>query len=224
MAPDPTATLRMIASQVLHNTFVRSSSLNRFERVSCVKDRYRRSSNRRQGRNIMVRSVAVGFGAVTMLALAGSVVLGGQGTFGMRHRAAAQAAPVEAIQDRPAPVPASLQSGVAAPVAPAAFASSSRPWPQAHPAAPPAPRPQASSRPLGQSMDINQLLSLAQSPALANVLPTGGTTSGNAFLPSILQQFTDPVATPAPAQPELVDAALTQVKNGGGRDTGDGQK
>jgi len=186
----------------------------------------------------MVRSVAVGFGAVTMLALAGSMMFGGQTMLGMRHRAAAQAAPVEAIQDGPAPVPASSQSVVAAPVAPAAFASYSRPRAQAHPAAPPAPRPQASSRPLGQSMDINQLLSLAQSPALANVLPTGGTTSSNALLPSILQQFTDPVATPAPAavqpaqvltpmapaQPELVDAAVTHVNNGGGRDTGDGQK
>ncbi len=186
----------------------------------------------------MVRSVAVGFGAVTMLALVGSMMLGGQAMLGMGHRAAAQAAPVEVIQDGPAPVAASLQSVVPAAVAPAAFASSSRPRAQAHPAAPPAPRPQASSRPLGQSMDINQLLSLAQSPALANILPTGGTTSGNASLPSILQQFADPVATPtsaavqpaqvstpmAPAQSELVDAAVTHANNGRGKDAGDGQK
>jgi hypothetical protein len=181
----------------------------------------------------MVRSVAVGFGAVTMLALVGSMVLGGQAMRGMRHRAAAQVAPVEMIQDGPAPVAASLQSVVSTPV------SSSRPQARVHPAAPPTPRPQASSRPVGQSMDINQLLSLAQSPALANVLSAGGAPSGNALLPSILQQFADPAATPAPAavvqpaqvptptalaQPIPVGAAVTLANNGGGKDAGDDQK
>ncbi len=194
----------------------------------------------------MVRSVAVGFGAVTMLALAGSVVLGGQATLGMRHRTAAQASPVEMIQDRLASVPASLQPVVPAPVAPAttaphmgSTASSSRARARVHPAAAPAPRPQAASGPLGQSMGINQLLQLAQSPAIANVLPTGGTTSGSALWPSILQQVADPVATPAPAavgqpapgptpmapaQPELVDAAVTHANTGGVKDAGDEQK
>jgi hypothetical protein len=191
----------------------------------------------------MVRSAAVGFGAITMLALAGSAVLGGQGTLGMKHRAAAPS-PVEVIQDRPA-------SAVATPVAPATFAprvsstpSSSRTRARTYPAASPAPRPQAASGPLGQSMGITQLLSLAQSPALANILPTGGTTSGSGLLPSILQQVTDPVATPAPAaavqpaqgptsvtpasvasaQPELVDAAVPHGNNGRGKDAGDAQK
>jgi hypothetical protein len=192
---------------------------------------------------IMVRSVAVGFGAVTMLALAGSAVLGGQGALGMKHRAAAPS-PVEVIQDRPA-------SAVATAVAPVKFAprvgstpSSSRARAHTYPAASPAPRPQAASGPLGQSVGINQLLQLAQSPAIANVLPTGATTSGGALLPSILQQVTDPVATPAPAaavqpvqgptsvapasvapsQPELVDAAVTHANNGSGKDAGDAQK
>jgi len=181
----------------------------------------------------MVRSVAVGFGAVTMLALVGSMMLGGQAMLGIRHRAAAQAAPVEMIQDRPAPVTASVQSVVSTPV------SSSRARARVHPAAPPTPRPQASSRPLGQSMDITQLLSLAQSPALANLLPTGGTPSGTALLPSILQQFADPAATPAPAaadqpaqvptptapaQPNLAGAAVPLANHGGGKDAGDDQK
>lgn len=198
----------------------------------------------------MVRSVAVGFGAVTMLALAGSAVLGGQGALGMKHRAAAPS-PVEVIQDRSASAPASLESVVATPVAPATLAprvgstpSSSRARAYTHPAASPAPRPQAASGPLGQSMGINQLLQLAQSPAIANVLPTGATTNGSGLLPSILQQVTDPVATPAPAaavqpvqgptsvapasvapaQPELVDAAVTDANNGSGKDAGDAQK
>ena len=196
----------------------------------------------------MVRSVAVGFGAVTVLALAGSAVLGGQGALGMKHRAAALS-PVEVIQDRSASAPASLESVVATPVPPATLAprvgstpSSSRARAYTHPAASPAPRPQAASGPLGQSMGINQLLQLAQSPAIANLLPTGATTSGSGLLPSILQQVTDPVATPAPAvqpvqgptsvapasvapaQPELVDAAVTHAKNGSGKDAGDAQK
>ena len=45
---DPSAPpLRMIASQVLHNTFVRSSSLDCFERVPCVKNRSRSIENPR---------------------------------------------------------------------------------------------------------------------------------------------------------------------------------
>ncbi len=197
----------------------------------------------------MVRSVAVGFGAVTMLALAGSAVLGGQGRLAMKHRAAAPSL-VEAIQDSPTSVPASVvsvQPVVSAPAAPAVSAShvvstpaSSRARVQAHPAVPPAARPQAASGPLGQSMGITQLLSLAQSPALANILPTGGTTSGNGFLSGLLQQSTDPVATPAPAvvqpaqvatatpaapaQPPLVDAAVTHANNGDVKDAGDAQK
>ncbi len=194
----------------------------------------------------MVRVAAVGFGAATMLALAASMTPGGQAVLGMRHLPAAQAEPVKVIQDRPASIHAPLRSVGAAPVAPAASPlrvtstpPSSRARAQVHAATPPAPRPQAASAPLGQPFQFNQLLQVAQSPAMPNVFPTGGTVSGNAFLPSILQQFANPVtASPpppavqpaqepsptVPAQPNPANVAVNLVNNGGGRDPGDEQK
>jgi hypothetical protein len=189
----------------------------------------------------MVRSAVVGFGAATMLALAGNMILGGQPTLRTGHPAAVQAGPVEAIQDMPAQVPAPRPSIVPAQGAPAASPRSavsrppfSRGRAQVH-AAP----PRAASAPLSQSLNINQLLPLAQSPAMPNVFSPGGTMSGNALLPGILQQFASPVAAPAPApafqptqepsptvaaQPSPSNAAVNLVNDGGGRDAGDGQK
>ena len=189
----------------------------------------------------MVRSATVGFGAATMLALAGSMILGGQAKLGTRHLAAAHAGPVKAIRDTPAQVPMPRPPVVAAQVAPAASprgavstAPSSRG--RAHVQAAP---PRAASAPLSQSLNVNQLVQLAQSPAMPSVFPAGGTMSGNALLPGILRQFTNPAAAPAPApavqpaqepaptvpvQPNLANAAVTPATDGGGRDAGDGQK
>lgn len=194
----------------------------------------------------MVRSAAVGFGAATMLALAGSMMLGGHAMPGTRHLAPAQAAAVRVIQDMPTQVPAPMHSIVAAEGAPGASPRravstppSSRGRTQVHAPAPPAPRSQAAIAPLGQSLDINQLLQLAQSPAMPNVLSAGGPMSGNALLPGMLQQFTNPVAPSAPApavqpapvtspvvsaQPTIANAAVSLVNDGRGRDAGDGQK
>ena len=71
----------------------------------------------------MVRSMAVGFGLVTALAVAGSLTPAGQAMLGFRHPESAT--PVTAIEDKSAPVPSpvqSLQSGAAgsAPATPAA--------------------------------------------------------------------------------------------------------
>jgi hypothetical protein len=63
--------------------------------------------------------------------------------------------------------------------------------------------------------------------------------SGNALLPGMLQQLTNPGALSAPApavqpapvtspvvsaQPTIANAAVGLVNDGGGRDAGDGQK
>jgi hypothetical protein len=66
----------------------------------------------------MVRSVALGFGVVTALALAGSMTPKGQAMLGLSHPAAEQTAPVTVLQDKPAPIPAPVQS-VAPAIAPA---------------------------------------------------------------------------------------------------------
>jgi hypothetical protein len=194
----------------------------------------------------MVRSAAVGFGTATMLALAGSMMLGGQARLGTKHLAAAQAGPVKAIQDKPAQVPMPMQSIVTAPVAPAVLPRqvvstprSSRGRAQVHAAASSVARPQAGSAALGQPFQISQLMQLGQSPAISNVFPSGEATSTNGLLPGILQQLTSPGAEslpaagvqPAqglspmvPAQPSLPSAAVTPVSSGGGKDEGDGQK
>jgi len=63
----------------------------------------------------MVRSVTLGFGVVTALALAGSMTPKGQAMLGLSHPAAEQAAPVTVIQDKPAPVPAPVPSAEVGP-------------------------------------------------------------------------------------------------------------
>jgi hypothetical protein len=190
----------------------------------------------------MVRSAAVGFGAATMLAMVGSLILGGQAMLGTRHLAAAQAGSVTAIRDVSVRVPAPMQTvvparvgGAASPRRAVSAPSSSRGRVQVHVAAP----LRAASASLGQSLRIDQLMHLAQSQAMPNVAPTGGTMSGTAFLPGILQQFTNPLAAPAPApavqptqepspmapvQPNLAAPAVNLVNGGGGRDAGDGQR
>jgi len=80
----------------------------------------------------MVRSLVVGFGVVTALAVAGIMTPKGQAMLGLSHPAAEQAAPVTIIQDKPAPVPEPVQS-----IAPATA------QPQARPVAPAAQRPPA---------------------------------------------------------------------------------
>jgi hypothetical protein len=190
----------------------------------------------------MVRSAAVGFGTATMLALAGSMMLGGQARLGTKHLAAAQAGPVKVIQDMPAQVPMPIQSIVAAPVVPAVLSRrvvstpSSRGRAQVHAAASPV-APQAASGPLGQPFQVSQLMQLAQSPAISNIFPSD-TTGANGLLPGVLQQFTNPgTESPAPgvqpaqglsptvpAQPNLANAAVALGSSGGGKDQGDGQK
>ncbi len=89
----------------------------------------------------MVRSLAVGFGMVTALAVAGSMTPVGQGMLGQRH-SPEKVAPVSSIQDRPAAIPGPAQSMVAAPAAAPA------PVRAASPVVSPAPRqPQATSAP-----------------------------------------------------------------------------
>jgi hypothetical protein len=108
-----------------------------------------------------------------------------------------------------------------------------------HAAASPVARPQATLAPLGQPFQIGQLMQLGQFPAISNLLPSEGTMNTNGLLPGILQQFTNPGTEPLPApavqpvqglsptgptQPNLVNAAVTPVTSGGGKDQGDGQK
>ncbi len=122
----------------------------------------------------MIRSLAVGFGAVTMLAVAGSMTPMGQAMLGLTHPAAEQAMPVTVIQDKPVPVPAPVQSVAVVPVAQPAPAPSAAvshptrvalPQPRARPAAPPAQRPQAAPQqggPAGLAGVANILLNLPQ--------------------------------------------------------------
>src|ERR1700730_17857951 len=104
----------------------------------------------------MIRSLAVGFGAVTMLAVAGSIMPIGQAMLGTRHSAIARATPATVIQDRPARVPAPV-AALMAPLASTPRAtrlkSSLRPRPHARPAASTEGRPHGASAPLGHSFD-----------------------------------------------------------------------
>ena len=95
----------------------------------------------------MVRSLVVGFGLVTALAVAGIMTPKGQAMLGLSHPVAEQGTPVTVIQDRPASIPAPVQSiapagpvqGAGAPQqAPAATSH-----PQARPVGPVGQRPPA---------------------------------------------------------------------------------
>jgi hypothetical protein len=121
----------------------------------------------------MVRSVALGFGVVTALALAGSMTPKGQAMLGLSHPAAEQTTPVSVIQDKPAPIPAPVQSiapAIApAPSGPAPINRASRPvhgtpsQPQARPSGgPPIPQQGGPGGPGGLAGVANILLNLPQ--------------------------------------------------------------
>ncbi len=63
----------------------------------------------------MVRSLAVGFGAVTVLAVAGSMTPAGQAMLGFRPPE--KSTPVTVIEDKPVPVPSPVQPGAVGPAA-----------------------------------------------------------------------------------------------------------
>jgi hypothetical protein len=121
----------------------------------------------------MVRSVALGFGVVTALALAGSMTPKGQAMLGLSHPAAEQATPVTVIQDKSAPIPAPVQSVAPVPTGPAPHLGASRPvpgapQPQARPVGPVVQRPSAGPAlqqqggPGGLAGVVNILLNLPQ--------------------------------------------------------------
>jgi hypothetical protein len=85
----------------------------------------------------MVRSLVVGFGLVTALAVAGIVTPKGQAMLGLSHPAAEQATPVTVIQDKAAPIPAPVQSVAPAGPVQGAGAAQKAPVTTAHPQARP---------------------------------------------------------------------------------------
>ncbi len=95
----------------------------------------------------MVRSLVVGFGLVTALAVAGIMTPKGQAMLGLSHPAAEQATPVTVIQDKPASIPAPVES--IAPAGPVQGAGAPQqapvatPHPQARPVGPVGQRPPA---------------------------------------------------------------------------------
>ena len=169
----------------------------------------------------MVRSLAIGFGAVTMLAAAGSMTPAGQVILGVKHAAAAPATAAVVLQHRPAATVVQAQPAakrlVPAPTAkrvvPAKSSPQSRPQPHR---ATVARRAEATPAPSGQSLNINQLLPLLlpsqSSPSLLSqtmpgASPLAGLLSGGSSLPDMLQQLTSPAPTPEPAPaPQQVQA------------------
>lgn len=155
----------------------------------------------------MVRSLVVGFGAVTLLAVAGSMTPAGQVILGGKHAAAAPATATVVVQGKPESKPAAKRAVQAKP--------SPRAHPQAHRAAV-APRPQAAPAPSGQSLNVNQLLPFLlqsqslpslQSQTMPTASPFAGILSGGSSLPGILQQLTNQVPTPESASaPQPVQA------------------
>ncbi len=112
----------------------------------------------------MVRSLVVGFGLVTALAVAGIMTPKGQAMLGLSHPAAEQATPVTVIQDRPASIPAPVQS--IAPAGPVQGAGAPQqapvatPHPQARPVGPVGQRPPA-GQPLPQQAGSGGLAGIA---------------------------------------------------------------
>lgn len=176
----------------------------------------------------MVRSLVAGFGAVTMLAAAGSITPAGQAILGARHAAAAPATAAVVQQAKPAAKRAAVLTAktVAKHAVPAK--TSHRAQPQARRAAV-ARLPQAAPAPSGPSLNLSQLLplllqsqslpSLASQASLPSLLsqampaasplagimnagsasPLAGIMTGGSSLPDLLQQLTTPVAAPEPA-------------------------
>lgn len=162
----------------------------------------------------MVRSLAIGFGAVTMLAAAGSMTPVGQVILGANHAAAAPTAAAVVVQAKPAPTVVHANPAVPAAkrVVPAKPSLQARP--QARPTAVPR-RPQAAPAPSGQSLNVNQFLPLLQSQSLPSALsqampgasPLAGLLGGGSSLPDMLQSLTGPAATSEPASaPQQVQA------------------
>lgn len=174
----------------------------------------------------MVRSLVAGFGAVTMLAAAGSLTPAGQAILGVKHAAAAP--PTAAVVVQPKPVVKRVVPAKAAHRAsPQARAAVAR---RAQPAAP---------APSGQSLNLNQLLplllqsqslpSMVSQASLPSVLsqtmpassPLAGLVGGGSSLPAVLQQLTSPAPEPATApqpvqEPAPVAPAQSQPAPNGG--------
>jgi hypothetical protein len=155
----------------------------------------------------MVRSLAVGFGAVTMLAAAGSMTPAGQVILGVKHAVAA-----------PGPVAAAPAAAIVVHAKPAAkHAVPARPSPRAHPQARRAAvarQPLAAPAPSGQSLNVSQVLPLLlqsqSSPSLLSqttsaASPLAGILGGGSSFPDILQQLTTaaPAAEPASAPQQV---------------------
>jgi hypothetical protein len=149
----------------------------------------------------MVRTLALGFGAVTALAVAGSLTPTGQAMLGLRHPAE-KATTVTVIQDKPAAIPAPAQSVVATPTpapspAPAARAGHAQPSPgagpqsrpvppaaQRPPAAQPAPQQGGQGGPGGLAGVANILLNLPQILDQTHVGPAHGPDSRSESRPA----------------------------------------
>ncbi len=112
----------------------------------------------------MVRSLVVGFGLVTALAVAGIATPKGQAMLGLSHPAAEQATPVTVIQDSPASIPAPVQSVAPAGPVQGAGAAQQAPaataHPQARPVGPVGQRPPA-GQPLPQQAGPGGLAGVA---------------------------------------------------------------
>jgi len=137
----------------------------------------------------MVKSLVVGFGMVTALAVAGSMTPVGQSMLGQRH-SPEKVAPVSSIRDKPAAIPGPTQSLVAEPVAPRAVPATptavqrqAAPRPQATTAPRASQQPQAGqpappqSGPGGVAGIANILLNLPQILDQTHVGPSNGSDS-----------------------------------------------
>ncbi len=111
----------------------------------------------------MVRTLALGFGALTALAVAGSMTPTGQAMLGLRHPVE-KATTVTVIQDKPAAIPSPAPSAAPAPSTVRAQPSSGAP--QSRPAPPVAQRPPA-AQPVPQQGGQGGLGGLA---GVANIL------------------------------------------------------
>jgi hypothetical protein len=169
----------------------------------------------------MVRSLAIGFGAVTMLAAAGSMTPAGQVIIGVKHAAAAPATAAVVQQAKPAATVVQANPAVKrlvpAPTAKRVVQAKSSPQSRAQARrAAVARRPEAAPAPSGQSLNVNQLLPLlmpSQSPpsllsqAMPAASPLAGLLSGGSSLPDMLQQLMGPASIPEPASaPQQVQA------------------
>jgi hypothetical protein len=160
----------------------------------------------------MVRSFVLGFGAATMLAAAGSMTPVGQGILGVNHAGAAPATAAVVRHAKPAAKHSAAKHVVPAKPSPRA---------RSHPhRAAVARRPQAAPAPSGMALNVNQLLPLLlQSQSFPSLLsqttpaasPLAGILGGGSSFPDILQQLTNPVATPDQASAPQLEQAPTSA-------------